>query len=394
MKDTSVLFIAYQEASNPLMMYSQGFPYIHGLSGRGADFFVLTYESRRSFPDSRDFVMSRSRPIKWYHLYFSAAPGFISLAIDILQGAFLTLAILIKGKIRIVHARGFIAAIICFLPAKLLGRKVFFDTRGLLADKYAGGGLVSGKGCIYKIMKSIESLLLKYCDFFTIETDRHSRLIDRWNPHLSSKKKVIPCCIDLDFFKPVKKPGIKDKIVLVYLGKTGTWHYTQQMFDFFKVFSSSAPGSTFLFLTQDNPEAIIKIADGMGFSSGIRVVSPRREEIPSLLSSADAGIFFINPDHGYNSSHIKFGEYLACGLPVVVNKGIGDTGSIIEKDNVGVINLGFSAAEYEKTSHGLISVISDGDELRSRCRLAAERYFSLKEGIDKYEEIYRRLAGS
>jgi len=35
------------------------------------------------------------------------------------------------------------------------------------------------------------------------------------------------------------------------------------------------------------------------------------------------------------ASPIKFGEYLCCGLPVIMTPGIGDTEEIIEKHRIG-----------------------------------------------------------
>jgi glycosyltransferase involved in cell wall biosynthesis len=87
----------------------------------------------------------------------------------------------------------------------------------------------------------------------------------------------------------------------------------------------------------------------------------------------------------------KFGESLACGLPVVINSGIGDTEEIVRKERIGVVINEFSPRGYKKAAEELKILLSEKDELRYRCRSVAERYFSLDCGIGQYEQIYHSL---
>jgi len=386
------LFVAYQEASNPLMIYSQGMPYLLGLSKKGARYCVYTYETEQSLPDSKLFFEKNNSTFKGYFTYFSKAPGVLAVFLDVFWGSIRVFYIIVKNKIDIVHARGLISTLISFLPVKILRRKLFFDTRGLLADKYSSGGIIVHQGIMYKVMKMIERFLLRHCDFFTIETNKHSHVIEHDLPQYSDKKAVIPCCVDLNFFSRTKDASENKSTTLVYLGKVGTWHRVDEMFDFFRIASDKLSNLSFLFLTQDKGSFIETIAKNRGVDLGrLRVMNPQRNDIPLLLSSASAGIFFINPQHGYNSSHIKFGEYLACSLPVIVNRGIGDTDTIIEEEKVGVVINDFSMPEYEKKADKLKEVLSEAGALRKRCRMTAEKHFSLEAGIEKYWNIYHKL---
>jgi glycosyltransferase involved in cell wall biosynthesis len=115
------------------------------------------------------------------------------------------------------------------------------------------------------------------------------------------------------------------------------------------------------------------------------------EEVPAFLAEATAGIFFITPYKRYNSSPIKFGEYLGCGLPVVINAGIGDTEFITREEKVGVVVNDFSKPCYESAIKELMVLLKENDNLKSRCRAAAEKYLSLDIGVEKYLQIYQRL---
>ncbi|HQQ07029.1 MAG TPA: glycosyltransferase, partial [Candidatus Omnitrophota bacterium] len=104
------------------------------------------------------------------------------------------------------------------------------------------------------------------------------------------------------------------------------------------------------------------------------------------------GIFFINPHKRYNSSPIKFGEYLACGLPVVVISGVGDTDTICSNERVGVVISSFAHEELSRAAEELLSMTNDASSLKARCRKAAERFFSLENGIKAYGDIYCSLS--
>ena len=85
----------------------------------------------------------------------------------------------------------------------------------------------------------------------------------------------------------------------------------------------------------------------------------------------------------------KIGEFLACGRPIVVNKGLGDMDQFVEEFNLGVILDGTSKNLVESASK-LASQLSDS-ETPKRCRAAAEKYFNMEVGANKYLDMYWSL---
>lgn len=395
-KDANVLFIAYHSASYPIME-SQGFAYISGLAEEGINYSILTFENKNTILESRQRISELVSPVKWRYLLYHSKPRFLATSLDILCGMFSVLSMVRKGKIGVIHARGFIPALIGFLPARFCKVKLFFDTRGLLADKYVGGGLLSPRSATYRLMRLGEDYLLKKSDYFTVETNKHAQIIRSFKNGLSDKMEVIPCCVDIKkFHRPLKSNNFNSnhKFNLIYLGQVGTWYLIGEMLDLFKVVSKRIPNSYFTFLTHDEPESIYSIAKDKGVdASRIAVKVLKMQEIPNYLNGCQAGVFFINPYKRYNSSPIKFGEYLASGMPVIVNSGIGDCDEVVLKEKTGVVIDDFSLQEYERAAEELNSLMSEGHILRERCVRAAERHFSLEMGIKKYLDIYGRLLG-
>lgn len=391
----NALFIAYHSASFPIME-SQGFSYLRGLSKQGINYSLLTFETKDSIVESCRRISELGMPVKWRYLFYHKRPRLLATALDIICGIFTVLFALKKDKITVIHARGVIPALIGFLPAKILGAKLFFDTRGLLADKYVGGGLLSQKSPTYRIIRRGEDFLLKRSDYFTVETHKHASVIrDCYNNGLSEKMGVIPSCVDTDKFYSLPKPyghNGNARLGLVYVGRIGTWYLIAEMLDFFNVLSAHIPGLHFIFITHDDPGPLYSIARNKGINaSKIAVKKIETGKIPAFLREAGAGISFINPYKRYNSSPIKFGEYLASGIPVIINSGIGDCDEIILKEKVGVIINDFSFGAYEKAAEELNLFLSEGEALRQRCVEAAKKHLSLEMGVNKYLDIYRRI---
>ena len=85
----------------------------------------------------------------------------------------------------------------------------------------------------------------------------------------------------------------------------------------------------------------------------------------------------------------KIGEFLACGRPIVVNKGLGDMDQFIEESRIGVI-LDGNPSNLKRSAGELIELLNDKDT-PSRCRAVAEKYFSMDVGARKYLGIYEEM---
>lgn len=81
------------------------------------------------------------------------------------------------------------------------------------------------------------------------------------------------------------------------------------------------------------------------------------------------------------------GEIMAMGKPVITNKGWGDVEDLIIKKN-GVLVDDFQFISYKKASNQLIYERKyDSAEIRN----FANQYFSLDNGVEAYNQIYRKL---
>jgi glycosyltransferase involved in cell wall biosynthesis len=149
-----------------------------------------------------------------------------------------------------------------------------------------------------------------------------------------------------------------------------------------------------MILSQTSPDLIKPLLEVRGFTESdffIGKVLP--SEIPRYLSAADLAVSFIKPCYSkLASSPTKNAEYLACGLPMITNSGVGDTAEFTREDNVGYVIDEFNAESYRKALAGIEMLLENKAELTKRCQNSAQKRFSLEMvGGERYRNIYRKL---
>lgn len=123
----------------------------------------------------------------------------------------------------------------------------------------------------------------------------------------------------------------------------------------------------------------------------ISLESSTYDQLPFLLHRFRFGLYFIRPSYSKTSScPTKLAEFLAMGMPVVTNRGIGDCDEWIEKERLGVLVDGFTADAYLKASGEIEALLKDPD-ISERCVRFAREHLSLEVALRRYESIYRGL---
>ena len=83
-------------------------------------------------------------------------------------------------------------------------------------------------------------------------------------------------------------------------------------------------------------------------------------------------------------------EYLASGMPVVVNRGVGDLEDFVHRHRVGVVLPAMEPASYRRGVEELFVLLRD-ETLAVRCRQAAREHLSLAVGRARYWQAYQAM---
>lgn len=401
MKRHKVLYITYDGVLEPVVQ-SQVTSYIKGLSKRGFEIFLLSFEKRHNLrqADSVSNMISelRNNGITWYRLPYHAHPKVLSTFLDALVGFIFASFVVYKKKIGIIHARAEVPAAISLPLSRIFKTKFIFDRRGIMAHDYIEGGMWPRNSLFTKIIfglvNNLDKKFVLFSDYVVVLTRRIEQILK--NDFSGQKKdlkiQVIPCCVDLDRFRPGTTSSA-EKFLLMYAGSLGTWYMLNEMLDFFIELKKEKKNAQLLIATLSDHNFVKEAILRKNISSHeFTLVAKDYRDMHSFIASADAAIMFIKPVYSKIAScPTKFAECLACGLPIIINSRIGDTQELISQNRVGVVIDGFAQGHYRRAVEDLLALKADSG-LAHRCRSVAQKNFSLEYGVEKYLEVYRNLS--
>lgn len=399
------LFISYNGALEPLLQ-SQGIPYLMELSKKGINIQLLSFEKSEYLSQKKEVTILKKKlsgyGIDWHILRYHKKPSLLATLLDIFLGTLFSIYLVITKKIEVIHCRSYIPAVMGLVLKKILRVKFIFDMRGLMADEFVDGGNWGKNSFNYKVVKSLEKKFLLSADAIVVLTERICKVIKTFS-YLKNKTlnmKIIPCCVDLQKFRhqrllqdSYKLKHLKGKTILIYVGSIGTWYLLKEMVDFFTVFKKRFSNTHFIILTHSHRQQVDEVITDKGLEKkDFSIIRAPSLEVASYISLARVGISFIKPVFSKQaSSPTKLAEYLACGLPVIINSGIGDTEDLVKHNKVGTVISEFNEANYMRAIDELVELTKYKVDLEGRCRKVAENYFSLIEGAKKYFDIYQDL---
>jgi glycosyltransferase involved in cell wall biosynthesis len=392
-KDRNALFVSYNAATEPLVK-SQVLPYLSALSATGIKFFFLSFEKDAAQGHAISEELS-ALDISWIRLKFHNKPALFAKPFDILCGEFAVLRTCMTKKIGVVHARGIMGACISIIPAKLLGARFVFDMKSSLAEAYRLSGRIKKDSVIYRVIAALERFCVLHSDEVIVETNLHKNELEKISAH--SKKvpriTVLPCCVDVKRFN---ENGDHDYIrsggamKLVYLGSLSGWYMIPEMLEFFSALKRLRPGSEFLFLSDDKDGSLGRLIKDKKLG-GVIITKVPYDHVPKSLWGATAGVLFKWPNERLDSFPIKVAEYLAAGLPVVINSGMGDVEDMVNNNRVGVVVGSCDEEAYIRAINELASLVSEGHRLQQRCESVSAKELSSSFGLSVYNAIYTRL---
>lgn len=406
------LYLCYFGLREPLVQ-TQVLPYLRQLSRGGIDVGLLTFEpnQRASWSPSETHEWCDSLQadgIRWFSLPYHKRPSLPATTYDIAVGGWKAARLVRRDGYDVVHARAHVAAAMGAIAKRLTGCRLIFDIRGFNPEEYVDAGVWPQDGLNYRLMKRVERRLLSTADGFVILTERARNILFPGCSDADGRGRpveVIPCCVDLERFEAVAtlpreqirhELGIAGRRILVYVGALGGFYLTDEMAEFLAVAHRQDHSAFSMILTQSNPELIVEPLRRQGVPQEAYLV--RRvphHEVPRYLRAADIALSFIKPSYSkLASSPTKIAEYLASGLPIICNAGIGDLDELIDSDRVGVLVRELSARHYENAMRTVLGPLLDG-KVSSRCRASARSRFDLvRIGGDRYCRLYHRLLPS
>lgn len=403
-----ILFLSYDGITDALGQ-SQILPYLKGLAKLGFKIHIISAEkSFDNFEKSKNNL--NECDINWHPIRYTKSPPVLSTVWDIYKIFKQAKKIIRNYPVEIIHCRGYITSIIGLKYKKKHKISFLFDMRGFYPDERAEGGLWNINNFIYSLIynwfKRKEKEFLNNADYIISLTKKGKEIICN---NIVNKKlndiEIIPCCVDIQKFNfnEISNNTIQniknelniqnDAVIYTYLGSIGTWYMLDEMLIFFNLIYKQNSKSVLLFITNDSPNIIRNaIIKNNCNNSSIIIINKTYDLIPKYLSVSNWGLFFIKPVYSKKaSSPTKLAEFLAMGIPVITNKGIGDVDEFIESTNAGVLVGDFTESEF---NNAISKINSFKKQSKDYYANLAKKYFNKDDAINKYADVYNRITNT
>lgn len=281
------------------------------------------------------------------------------------------LFVAVKQKAEILHCRSYPASLVGMLVKILTGKKFIFDMRGVYPEE--GEFLFSNwhkDGWNFKTWKLLEKWMLLSADHIVVVSDRFKQhVLSEYPAHadaINEKISTIVCGVSPESIvnSEIPKTSPHDPIRLVYSGTLDGWTSPVLLAKTYRQILEHNTQHNFVLniYTTSDQELIHKALFAEGIDSSKYFVQRlKADEVVQKLRENDIGILVREKSIVNEVSFpVKLGEYLAAGLPVVINSALAGAGEFVQQHGVGFtlnndncslhdLLLNYSAYQYRLT---------------------------------------------
>ena len=283
-------------------------------------------------------------------------------------------------RTNLIHARSDIPAVsgLASKEAPVLWdvRSLWADQKVLIQDNFINSRLYN----FYRRLESIASH--QSLGMSTLTSAVVPILLER-NKRLPTLRAVVPTAVDLERFR--LNPKMPSQFRALFSGTYNNYYDLNLSARFMAEMQSQVKLEIHWARPIESSKSLISVGE-------TRVFPASQAEMAQLIPSYSFGVSVCKLNAGPSltaAMPTKIAEFLACGRPIVVNKGLGDMDRFIEEFNVGVVLDGSQDNLIESASK-LVEIMKDFDTPH-RCRALAEKYFSMENGSKEYLNLYSQM---
>jgi hypothetical protein len=237
--------------------------------------------------------------------------------------------------------------------------KVIFDGRGAYNAELNEYNVVDDESVKKDIINIEEEVVLGADNRIAVSNE----LVKYWSECFSyngNAHSVIPCTLseEFNFHFPSEsqietfreKLGyISSDIVFIYSGSSAGWQ-SFELVDAFMNELMNGNKSIKLIILANNFDGDYEILKN--HKENVHITWVKQSEVKNYLLVADYGIIYREQSITNKvASPVKFGEYLSCGLKVVISENLGDYSKLAEENDLGISAVQRVAYEDKKRLH-------------------------------------------
>ncbi len=349
---------------------------------------------------TRHFYMSR----RWLALYRPQA---------LLAAAWIAR----RWRPAIVHCRSYPAMLVGADVKRLVGSRLIFDARALYPEEGAGR-LDGGKSVFlddlsFALWKQIEAGLIRRADAIPCVSQPMAEILADQYPEARDRLLVAPTCTPVPSSEELATwrgqtradLALGDRLVAAY---AGSWFDPASTLAIFRQVQAAAGAALchFLLLVSsrsgeaDAMQAQVAAAVRAALpQSGCTVLAARPADVVRYLAGADLAALPIGvSDEAQRDARfrlqartvisVKFTEYLAAGLPVIVSRWAGAAADLVRQHDLGIV---YDDASPEALTAWLARWQAARADFSARAWRFARQHFALEAVAQRYLDLYGRL---
>lgn len=255
-------------------------------------------------------------------------------------------------NIDVVHCRSYVATHFALETRDIFGMdfKVVFDARSLMPEEATITGRWSAADPAFAFWKAREAEMLAQADLAVAVSEPMRVHFERLGAKRTALIYLNVAINALDLARISDTSRLRAGApVMAYCGYLDekTWHHPDNLWRVFQAFQSHSPGAKLLVITKSNHAVLrnsLHACAGEKATAATTFTScPTPRDTVDLLQNADMAVFsYLNPanvfeeDLSETTFATKTAEYLAVGLPVLVNQYCGGARDYVLSKNAGV----------------------------------------------------------
>jgi len=405
MKKKIIIYL-YNRLYDPLIQ-SNLFLYIREIGKKEIyTFTIISYEdpdfplSNKQQEETR--ILFKELNISWIPLTWSRGQS-ISKKIGNLTSGFFKVRNLKKDGYNNIVSLGTVAGSFAFIYAKLLNLNLYLYQYEPHSEYTLDVGYWSKNSSGYKILNWLEKKSAHFAKVISSGTRHMQERLENWKTNADFFK--IPSVVNQNkFYYSENHRNLirdryeisRDKKVILYAGKYGGLYFYEENPQMFKFLREHNPDFHILIVTLNDITEIKNLFAEHGITTNLTITTSSYEDIDKYLSAADFGIVSVESGPSKKFvSNIKVGEYLSCGLPYLICRGISEDDWYAETYNVGVVVKDFSKKEIDLAYPKIQALLEEpSDKLKKRCRETGIAYRGFNNLYPRFEEAIAVLCKS
>jgi len=296
---------------------------------------------------------------------------------------------LVKKK-QIFHCRSYHAALAGVLLKFILPIRLVFDPRSPFPEENVAAGRWKKGGINYPFWKKIEKLLCRKSDAVIAISSPFLESLKVIAPN--SRVVMIPNNYPSTFRKGGKtgsgERGSSGDIKICYVGSFGHWNTPEPYLRFLEYSTGDnkfSVGAKLIVQSQSVQFLNVSLKKVKIDNAKLTVISSLQGDVFGHMSDCVVGMqMMTRPDDRLS---IKFVEYLAAGLPVIVSENVRGAADIVKKHEVGFV-INDDLSNKQEALQFIHNVAKNRAFWRDKCRNLAEKLFSCNVVSKKLKNLY------